>query len=213
MRQHMEGLAFAIMAYPGTPPQAYPPQAYPPQQQQPQPPRKSSNKGCIIALSIVGVLVLLLVIGVAIAVYAISQNEDVRKIASAARDGVEIMREAQKAPGTSELRTLGCDEAMAIDMVRVAKLADRFVEAGTLPADMPGTMVVCSMQSASGAPTCAAVAKTYFGAVTKPTGNVAVSVQVGRKEQAECSELFAPDGSGLGAFDKSTAPSIPTSQP
>ena len=56
---------------------------YPHHHGAPAAPKKSGNKGCWIVLAVVGGLALLAVIAVAIGIYAIAQNKDVRKIASA----------------------------------------------------------------------------------------------------------------------------------
>lgn len=191
---------------------AYP--NYPAHHPSPQAPKKSGNRGCWIALGVVAGLALLALIAVGIGIYAIAQNKDVRKIASAVGEGMEIMKEAQRAPGTAELRKLGCDQAMVLDVQRLAKLASRFADAGSqLPPDMPGKFVLCAMASAGGAPSCATVAKTYLGAVPTPAKRFAVSVEVKSKEQPECSEVYAPDGKHLGDFDRSSAPPVPTESP
>jgi hypothetical protein len=187
--------------------------AYPSQQAYPgaPPPKKSSNRGCLIALAIVGSLGLLSVIGVAIAIYSIAQNEDVRKIASAVGEGMEIMKEAQTAPGTDELRKLGCDQAMVLDMQRLAKLAEGFHDGGTaMPPDMPGKLVMCIVRETSSAPTCAATSKAYLAAVPTPTKRFAVTVEAQQNKKTQCSEVYDPTGKSLGQFDKSTAPPVPS---
>lgn len=178
------------------------------------PPKKSSNRGCIIALGIVGALALLSVIAVAIIIYSIAQNEEVRKIASAVGEGMDIMKEAQNGPGTDELRTLGCDQAMVLDMQRLAKLADDFRDGGApMPPDMPGKFVMCIVEEAAGAPSCDAAAKTFLAAAPRPSKRFAVTVEAQRSKNTQCSEVYAPDGKKLGAFDRATAPPIPSAQP
>jgi hypothetical protein len=176
-------------------------------------PKKSSNKGCIIALVIVGSLALLSVIAVAIVIYSIAQNEEVRKIASAVGEGMDIMKEAQTAPGTDELRSkLGCEQAMVLDMQRLVKLAKKFDDGGTpMPPDMPGKFVMCVVRDAAGAPTCDAAAKTYLAAVPTPKKRFAVTVDVQKdRKSTQCSEVYDPTGKKLGQFDRSTAPPLPS---
>jgi hypothetical protein len=126
---------------------------------------------------------------------------------------MKIMKEAQTAPGTDELRKLGCDQAMVLDMQRLAKLAEGFNDGGTpLPPDMPGKLVMCVVGDTSSAPTCTAAAKTYLAAVPTPTKRFAVTVEAQKNNKAQCSEVYDPTGKSLGQFDKSAAPPVPSPQ-
>lgn len=205
---------------PPPPQQGYPPQpGYPPQQQyapppyQPgvgPPPQQKSNKGCYIALGVVGVLLLIIagtVIGV---VYWVGQKvasspefEDLRKVAKVMKEGMAIIVEAQNAKGTKELRGAGCQQAMVLDLGRLEKLAEIF-DAGAPPADpnMPKKIAICQLQSGSEGPSCDEAAKVYVEAAS-PSGNFALVVQKAGQDQPKCSQLYDSGGKSIKEFDSS----------
>jgi hypothetical protein len=100
-----------------------------------------------------------------------------------------------RARGTPELRRLGCETAVVVDMARLLGDAARVREGE------PGTMVTCDVPAAGDAPGCERVAATYFAAI----GGMAedrVGVRVTRQgaRAPSCSRLYAPNGADLGAF-------------
>lgn len=109
--------------------------------------------------------------------------------ASAAADGMS-------AKGTAQMRALGCEQALVVDMARVLGGASH-IEPGE-----PRFMVTCDVGTASTAPApgCERVSAVYFGAVGIPDGDVCVRVLRGGAPQPLCSRLYAPTGADLGTF-------------
>src|SRR5580658_5227949 len=94
--------------------------------QQPLPPRpappKKSNRGCFVALAIVGGIGLVLVAVVAIVVYRFANSKEGKMVLGTIGDMAELVTEAQHAPGTKEVTALGCDTAMAMDMDKMQSI-------------------------------------------------------------------------------------------
>src|SRR5580704_7598776 len=96
------------------------------QPQSPAPPRKKSGNGCIIALAVVGGLVGLTVLIAAIGLWRFAGSKEGKAVFGAIGEGARILAEAQAAPGAAEVRALGCQQAMVIDMERMSKLFEYF---------------------------------------------------------------------------------------
>jgi len=180
---------------------------------QPVPPRpvaKKSDRGCLIALAIVGGLMALVVGVAAIGIYSFSKSPQGKAVFGAIGDMSEIITEAQKAPGTKEVRGLGCSQAMAMDVDKLTKIMARF-DAGGGPPPQFSKMVVCQVGLLGTPPTCDAVARTYVDAAGPPDRGFAVSVQKGTgKAQTVCSTLYEPDGTKVRDLAPGSTPSIPT---
>lgn len=182
------------------PPQGAP---YPMQPQAPmQPPKKKGmSTGCIIA--IVVVLVFFGSVGAVVAFigYKISTDKDVQNVMGAIGDAANLAAEAQAAPGTAELRALGCEQAMALDVAKMEKLMHSFVDAGaktTTPMGMDvEKMVVCTAPSFGVAPTCDDAAKAYVKGAS-PRKNFMLSVQQ-QHNRATCSNVYGPSGAVVSA--------------
>jgi hypothetical protein len=103
--------------------------------------------------------------------------------------------EGMRARGTTELRQLGCESAVVIDMARL--LGD----AGRAREGEPRFVVTCDVPASGDAPGCERVAATYFGAIGG-TAEDRVGVRVSRQgaRAPACSRLYAPNGADLGAF-------------
>jgi hypothetical protein len=97
------------------------------------------------------------------------------------------------APGTEEVRAIGCDRALVLDMQRVLGSSLR-------PGD-PRTIVTCDVASKDGAPTCERVASTYFSAVKTAEANVAVRVMREAPPEALCARVYAPSGADIGPLE------------
>ncbi|MBH24185.1 MAG: hypothetical protein CMH57_06975 [Myxococcales bacterium] len=111
--------------------------------------------------------------------------------------GVEMMQEAQSAPGTDELRGAGCDVAMVITPEILEKFIDvvkdmdtkGFDEDGELPKDT--AMVICTLNETAKV-TCDDAARAYIKAV-KPDHNMMVTVNRQGQEESECQKQYTPD--------------------
>jgi hypothetical protein len=172
-------------------------------------PAAKKNSGCWIALAIVGGLALVVGGLIAFGVYRFATSKEGRTIIAVVGEGATIMRDAQNAPGTKQLRGIGCKQAFVIDGEKLKKLAERF-DGGTSSGEMP-LIVMCSHGYLGTPPTCDAVARTYVAAAS-PSRSFAVNVQQQGRNQALCSSLYQPDGTRAGEFDSSSAPAIPVEE-
>jgi hypothetical protein len=183
---------------PYTPNPQYPPpgDGYPPPGAHAQPPKspQKKGKGCLIAVAIVGGVLLLGGIGVGVAVWRFASSEEGKKIVSAVSSGAQMVQEAQTAPGTAELRALGCKQALVVDLERARQLAAMLGDAGEpLTADDTRVLVTCQTAGSAKEPTCDAVATTYVKAV----GGAAAGrfrVTVGDNNKSSCEHDYAPNG-------------------
>src|SRR5262245_15256609 len=74
----------------------------------PPPKKKGLSTGCWIVLAVV--LGFIVIVGSIMAYigYQVATNKDVQNVMGAIGDAAQIAADAQKAPGTNELRALGC---------------------------------------------------------------------------------------------------------
>jgi hypothetical protein len=118
-----------------------------------------------------------------------------------AADGVDpragVADEAMRAPGTRELRALGCEHARVVDMAKL--LGD---PAHVRPGE-PRIMVTCDVPAAVDPPTCEKAAAVYFAAIGG-MAEEAVGVRILREGSSAplCSRLYAPNGADLGVFPR-----------
>lgn len=144
-----------------------------------------------------GAAVLVVLLGVAV----LARSCDDAKPASLrpATEGARasVADEGMRAPGTMELRELGCEHALVVDMARLLGDAARFRDGE------PRTMVTCDVPPAVEPPTCERAAAVYFGAVDA-TSDEAVGVRVLREGSSvpACSRLYAPNGADLGVYPR-----------
>ena len=153
-------------------------------------------RGSLLGLGIAsGVLVLALVIGGVVLVRKCTGGPAGEATTAAPDRGATAATEGMNAKGTAEMRQLGCEQALVVDMARVLGSASR-IEPGE-----PRWMVTCDVGAATG-PACERVASAYFGAVGTPDGNVCVRVSRTGAPQPSCSRLYAPNGADLGPFPR-----------
>jgi hypothetical protein len=108
-----------------------------------------------------------------------------------------VATEGMHAPGTAELRALGCEHALVVDMAKLLGSGSRVREGE------PRYMVTCDVPPAVDPPTCERAATVYFGAIGG-MADEAVGVRVLREGSSAplCSRLFAPNGADLGVFPR-----------
>ncbi len=161
--------------------------------------KKGISTGCWIALAAVllffgSVAAVMIYIG-----YQVSQNKDVQNVMGTLGDVAGIAIEAQNAPGTAELRAIGCQQAMAMDPVRMQKIAQRFMDqdAGLPPLPAPDVerIVMCEASAFGTAPTCDDAARAYVRGAA-PRKNFMLMVQKNKK--TGCDGLYSPSGTKLG---------------
>jgi hypothetical protein len=163
--------------------------------------------GCLIAFLVVFGL---FIVGAGVAGFLIYRK--VGGFVGAAKDMVVEVQAATKAPGTKELRKLGCEEAVALDGRKLLKIAQRMEDEvakqqGREPKkvdDKEVTTYVYCKNNVGDELTCDEIAKTYVDAV-HPDQQFVVSVT--RLNQNKCSGSYAADGKHLGDAE---APEIPS---
>src|SRR5687767_13485706 len=94
----------------------------------PTPPKKS-NRGCLIAFLVAAGLVTLLVAAGAVVAYRFAQSPEGQEAMALLKETTSMAADAMKAPGTKELRELGCDTALVMDMARLGAFAKQMGEA------------------------------------------------------------------------------------
>ena len=165
------------------------------------PKKKGIPTGCIIALVSIMLFFGIIAAAVFFIGYRVSQDKDVQNVIGAIGDATKIMAEAQSAPGTDELRALGCEQAMALDPVKLIKIGDRFTDAGvappsTTPSDVH-MMVVCQVSVLGTAPSCDDAARAYVRGAS-PSSKFMLSVQQGSGKHKQCSGIYSPSGTLVG---------------
>ena len=167
----------------------------PPQQM---PPAKKGPSGCLIALAILGGLVVLGIAAIAFGLWRFSKTEDGKALVDGVQKGYAASVEAQSAPGTNELRTMGCATAAVFDNAKLAKTWS-YGDGGlktTTQRDLRRT-VVCGTSFTTDPPPCDQVAATYVRAVGPvPEGFVVVTSKAGHTTPI-CQASFSPDATRL----------------
>jgi hypothetical protein len=182
----------------------------PPVPPRPVPPKKS-NRGCLIALAIVGGVGFVIVAVAAFGIYRFANSKEGKMVIGTIGDVAELAAEAQHAPGTKEVVALGCDTAMAMDMDRMAAIMhDRF-DASAAPSSTFSMLVVCQVGVfAKSPPSCDDVARTYVAAAGPPARGFAVNVQRGGgRANAVCSTLYDSTGKKVKDLAPGSTPTVP----
>ncbi|MGI5860646.1 MAG: hypothetical protein ACOX6T_01165 [Myxococcales bacterium] len=159
-------------------------------------PQKKKTNGCLIALGVVGGVFLLGLLAVGILIWRVAASEEGQKAMKLIGGSVSILQKATTAPGTAELRKLGCEQAMVLDFKELRALIDqaKMKSNGPLP-DL--LTVTCSIGRRSNRkPTCAEVSRTYLEAA-RPQEVFLVAVQSGPRDDPECVALFDASGKEL----------------
>jgi len=173
------------------------------------PPPKKGVSGCVIALAIVGGIVLLGGIAAGIGIYAFATSDIGKTTFKVLGEGTKIVQEGMKAPGTPEIRALGCEQAMVLDMKDFAALMSDILDAGPDAAMPEGLMVTCQVRSASRAPSCDDVAATYVGAVGVARSQFVVSVQQQGNSNPLCQSTYDATGAFVGTGGVAPPPPRP----
>lgn len=156
------------------------------------------TRASLLALGIgSGGLVLGAVVGGVLLLRGCSGSPGASATTAAPDRGAAAVAAGLSAKGTAEMRALGCQDAIVVDMARVLGGASQ------IEADEPRWMVTCDVGSGTApAPACERVAAAYFAAVGTPDGNVSVRVSRTGAPQPSCSRLYASTGADLGPFPR-----------
>ncbi len=163
----------------------------------------------MVALYVLFGIGLFVVVAGGISVYVFLQTEEGQKVLQVAKSGAEWMTTAASAPGTEELRGVGCEAAMVSDagsalevfMVLIpeeqkqAEIREQLEsEAGRGDLD-DLTLVICTLpRFTTGKPSCEELARTYGNAVDYPPDSFYVlSIQSGQ-DAPSCQGIYSPSG-------------------
>ncbi len=154
---------------------------------------KKSGHGCLIALGITGGVLLLLAILVGVVVHRAATSPEGRKVLGMVRDTARVVGESASAPGTKELRDLGCESAMVMDLNSWLKVFA--ADAG--PPKSTGQLelfVICAAGMFKTPPSCEQVAQTYVRAVGSARGPFQVMVQKQGRNKPVCAVCYDQSG-------------------
>jgi hypothetical protein len=175
-----------------------PPMMMPPQQP---PPQKKGMSGCMIAFIIVSVIGVVTGIVVGIAIYLVVTSSAGKTAIKLVGEGTQLAQKGLNAPGTTELRSLGCEQAMVLDMKDVGSMMndvfDAGVAAGGDAGSLDGLMVTCTLSMRAAPVACNDVARTY---VTAVGGTASAQFTVTVKRQGDSRALCESTYDVSGAF-------------
>lgn len=161
----------------------------------------------MIAILVVAGVFILASAAIAYGVYRAATSEEGKKILAVGGEAVRIGIEAQSAPGTDEVRALGCEQAMAFDIDKLDKMM-ALLDAGAPPKGVFSTMVMCQVGVFGTAPSCDDVARVYRPAV-HPKKPFMASVQHKADHKAKCTAVYDVDGRKLSDVDAGAGPAVP----
>lgn len=165
-------------------------------------PNPKKGRGCVIILAIVMGLFTLVVVGSAIVLGLFATSDAGKGTFKAISDGTKVAAKGLKAPGTPELRALGCEQAMVVPMKDFAPvLAD--LDAAGADAVPNELLVTCQVGAFGTIPTCDKVASTYVNAVGRADGDFYVTVTRQGSGHPECEQTYDANGAAIGLFDPS----------
>ncbi|HSQ65950.1 MAG TPA: hypothetical protein VLM85_22165 [Polyangiaceae bacterium] len=170
-----------------------------PQQGPAAPPPKKGMSGCMIALLVVGSVALLGGIVVGVGIYLFATSDAGKTAIKVIGEGSKLAEKGMNAPGTPELRALGCEQAIVLDMKDVTALMGDLIDAGP-DAGMPeGLMVTCQVRGGARAPSCDDVAATYVRAVKSAGSEFVVTVQRQGDSHPLCESTYDASGAFIGS--------------
>jgi hypothetical protein len=166
------------------------------------PPRKKKGmSGCLIALMVFGGVAFVGILLFAIGMWRALSTPEGQKIVKLVGNTAKLMEEAQNAPGAKEVaRRGGCQQALVVDVQRMAELIDGFVaDAGMQQGTAQmreKTMITCQVGFARTPPSCETLAETYVNAA-HPTDAFRVIVQKQGDTKRVCEMSFDAKGAPI----------------
>src|SRR4051812_31448639 len=97
-------------------------------------PHKKASRGCLVALGALSALVMVSALVGGVLVYRFANTKEGKSLVGLVKNTTSMMAEAARAPGTNELRELGCDTAAVIDVERMGELLASFTDGGVAKA-------------------------------------------------------------------------------
>ena len=164
------------------------------------PVKKKGMSGCLMAFLIVGGIVVVIGIVVTVLVVRFFNSADGQRVIGAVKEGAHAVQDAQHAPGTTELKALGCNTPMVMDIDKLAQSMGEFWDAGTVPAEKKGQigLVVTCPAGVSKKPSCDDVATTYVKAVGGAAAKKFSAEVTNVGGSSACKKTYNADGTALG---------------
>jgi hypothetical protein len=152
---------------------------------------------------VAGGILLLFVAVIGVGVVRFLGTKEGKNVVTTVGEAAKIAMQAQSAPGTGEIRKIGCAQAAVMDArgwVRLAALAsqDASVSENQAPASV---LVSCTGNVLRTPPTCDDVLHAYVVAVPPPPGRIFVQVRGPTDRHALCSNLYEADGTFVGTME------------
>jgi hypothetical protein len=160
------------------------------------PPQKKKTSGCVVAIIVMGVISVLVLAAATIAFLLFLRSAPVKQVFGAVKEAQKQMEEAQHAPGTAELASLGCVGPMVMDADKMAAAMASIFDAST-PTSKSGVslIVVCPAGPGASRPSCDDVAQTYVKAVGRADKPFMAEVtERSGGGGAVCEKTYAADG-------------------
>jgi hypothetical protein len=171
--------------------------------QPPAPGRK--DRGCFIALAVVGIgSFVVFVVGVILVVHFLHTDQG-KATAQIVGEGFKIATQAQNAPGASAIRSAGCAQGIVMridDFEHIAKLASPDADIGDKDTRLADVVVSCTAPLFRTGPSCDEVKIAYFGAVPDPGGRVLVQVVATGNTHPTCSAVYERDGTFIRTLER-----------
>lgn len=177
---------------------------YPPQMPVAPPPRKKGMSGWLIALVVVASVVLVGMIGAGVGVYLLATSDVGKTTIKVIGEGSKLAAKGVTAPGTTEIRALGCEQAVVVDSKDVSAIVNDLVDGG-FDAGLDFLVVTCQVGAKAAAPSCDDVARTYVRAVGTASSPFMASVQRDGEQNALCEATYDASGALIG-----TSATLPT---
>jgi hypothetical protein len=171
-------------------------------------PNKKSSNGCLIALAVVGGLFVLVLALAGLGIWRLASTKEGKAMFGAIGEATKAAAEAQSAPGTAQVRALGCDQAMVLDMSRVSKIFEQLDASASQTSDV-SVLVVCQVGAvSSGAPSCDEVARVYRDAIGASARPFAANVKRPGRGGEICSSVYGADGRKIRDLPPGSTPSL-----
>jgi len=161
----------------------------------PQPPQKKGMSGCMIAFIVVSIVGLITALVFGVAIYLVVTSKAGKTAFKVIGESTKIAQKGMTAPGTPELRTLGCETAMVVDLKDMNELMSDLLDAGPDASRLDGLIVTCDLPSGASPLACDDVAKTYVRAVGgTASADFVVTVKHHNNSHALCESTYDESG-------------------
>jgi hypothetical protein len=156
----------------------------------------------MIALLVVGILAVVSAIAVAIGVYLFATSSVGKTAIKIVNEAPKLAEKGMNAPGMAEVRALGCEQALVLDMNDVGDLMSDIIDAGSgKKTGMPdGLLITCQVRPGARAPSCDDIASTYVATVKTASKDFMVTVQEQGNSRTLCDSSYDTSGASISSL-------------